>query len=376
VVAASALNALQHAFAQPLALVLLGVLPVLALIGWLARRRQRRALLLLGRLPSPAAISSVHPLLRWLRGTCRTTGLMLLVLAVAGPQWGREPEEATMPGRDLVVVLDVSRSMLADDVLGRTSPNRLGRAQDALADLIDTVQRRGGHRVALVVFAARPRLACPLTHDYDHFRDALAQLDADDPRIGPGGNPEEQVSGTRIGAALRMAVNVDDPAAGDLADRRFLDVLLLSDGDDPVTDADWEKGVAAARLARVPVYPVGIGDPIQGGRIPFRNGYLQYEGQVVWTRLQEKPLEEIARRTGGLYIPARTQEVALGRLFLERIEPKSQREDDADAVPRYQQHYAEFLGPALLLLVADTGLGWVRRRRPAVKRGLVMEGQA
>jgi Ca-activated chloride channel family protein len=264
--------------------------------------------------------------------------------------------------------------MLADDVLGRSSPNRLGRAKDALADLIDTVQRRGGHRVALVAFAARPRLVCPLTHDYDHFRDALDHLEPDDPRIGPGGRPEDQVSGTRIGEALRLAVNVNDPAADDLPDRRYTDVLLLSDADDPVTDADWEKGVAAARQARVPVHTVGIGDPNHGGRIPFRNGYLRYEGQVVWTRLQEKPLEEIARRTGGLYIPARTQEVALGRLFLERIEPKSQREDDADVVPRYQHHYADFLGPALLLLVGDMGLGWVRRRRPAVKREPVLEG--
>jgi Ca-activated chloride channel family protein len=375
-VAASALNALQHAFAYPPALLLLAVLPVLAIAGWFARRRRRRGLLLLGRLPALAAVSSVHPFLRWLRGTCRTTGLTFMVFAIAGPQWGREPEEATMPGRDLVVVLDLSRSMLADDVLGHSAPNRLGRAKDALTDLINTVQWRGGHRVALVVFAARPRLACPLTHDYDHFRDALAQLDPDDPRIGPGGRPEDQVSGTRIGEALRLAVNVNDPTADDLPDHRYTDVLLLSDGDDPVADADWERGVAAARQARLPVYTVGIGDPEHGGRIPYRKSYLEYDGKIVWTRLQEKPLEEIARRTGGVYVPARTQEVALGRLFLERIEPKSQREDDADVVPRYQQHYADFLGPAVLLLAGEMGLGWVRRRRPAVKREPAPEGAA
>src|SRR5262249_58131955 len=132
-------------------------------------------------------------------------------------------------GRDLVVVLDLSRSMLARDVL----PSRLERAGQALDDLSRAVERRGGHRLALVVFAARARIACPLTHDYDHFRQALAEQDAANPHpdIRPAGDDVQ--SGTRIGAALRLAVEAHDPH---YRDHGTQDILLLSDGDDPAHD--------------------------------------------------------------------------------------------------------------------------------------------
>src|SRR5262249_22924949 len=132
------------------------------------------------------------------------------VVGVAGPQWGRDWEEAAASGPDLVVVLDLSRSMLAQDVL----PSRSERARKALRELSYTIERRGGQRVALVVFAARARVVCPLTHDYDHFRLAVDQQDpANTPReLRPhSGGP---TSGTRIGAGLEAAVKALDPSTG------------------------------------------------------------------------------------------------------------------------------------------------------------------
>jgi Ca-activated chloride channel family protein len=361
-------NIPPHAFATPWGLWLLAALPALAVVGAVGWWRRRRALARLGRMPALAGLTSVHPALRMLRGACRSTGLTLLILAIAGPQWGRDWDQATAPGRDLVVVLDMSRSMLADDVLGQSSPNRLGRAKDALFDLADTVQRRGGHRLGLVVFAARARVACPLTHDYDHFRDALAQADPTDPRIAPEVGAEAPASGTRMGEALSKAVEIHDPAA-----QGYQDILMISDGDDPARDNEWhEKGVTAARDHKIPVNTLGVGDAAKGGRIPFKNGYLHYDGQVVWTRLQEKPLEEIAKRTGGVYTSAGTKELRLGPLFLEQIEPRGGRETREDVVARYQQHSPWFFGPALALLAAEMSLGhvrWRRARRPAPGAG-------
>src|SRR5919202_6075161 len=148
-----------------------------------------------------------HPLLLWalvlLPGLGLPLGLACLGLGAAGPQWGRDWGEALAPGRDLVVALDCSRSMLAE------TPSRLERARAALLDLSRGVRRHGGHRLGLVLFAGRARLACPLTHDYDHFR---ITVEAIDPAVVPPdlvpapGSP----SGTRIGLGLAQAVAAHD----------------------------------------------------------------------------------------------------------------------------------------------------------------------
>src|SRR5262249_23508532 len=151
-------------------------------------------------------------------------GLTVLVIGIAGPQWGRDWTQAVAPGRDLVVVLDLSRSMLAEQ------PSRLHRARAGLINLAESLRERGGHRVARVVFAGRAKVVCPLTHDYDHFREAVEEIDAD--RLPPDIAPtDDDPSGTRIGAGIRAAVDLHDPR-----NRGFQDVLLLSDGDDPARD--------------------------------------------------------------------------------------------------------------------------------------------
>src|SRR5207247_3995198 len=126
--------------------------------------------------------------------------LALLVVGAAGPRWGMGAPPPVAPGRDIVVILDLSRSMSARDAL----PSRLGKAKGALAELADAVQARGGHRLALVAFAARAQVILPLTHDYEAFRTKLAALDADTPPAAL--RAADSVSGTRLGAGLRLAV--------------------------------------------------------------------------------------------------------------------------------------------------------------------------
>ena len=331
----------------------LTALPVLVVLGVWSARRRRQALAKLG---DPSAVEMQMASRRgWrrLRGLCLMLGLLALGVGMAGPQWGRDWNQSAAPGRDLVVVLDCSRSMLAE------TPSRLERARDALLDLADAVESRGGHRLALVLFAGKARLACPLTHDYDHFRSQLDKLEtlAQERDLEPGAGEK---SGTRLGQALSLAATGDDPR---FADTR--DILLLSDGDDPGRDAEWRNGARIAVALGIRIHAVGIGDPNAAGIIRLASGPLMYEGQPVLTRLEEAPLREIAESTGGTYTSARTRTLPLGELYLDTIDNLSRREDSDDALPVYQQRYAWFLAPAFGLLALFTllGDGSVRKTR-------------
>jgi tetratricopeptide (TPR) repeat protein len=232
-------------------------------------------------------------------------------------------------------------------------PSRQERAVRALRDLADRLETHGGCRVALIAFASRARLLFPLTQDYDHFRHALDQIEAADlPPLSPG--PDEAlISGTRIGAALRLAVQAlqaEHPAARA--------ILLLSDGDDPIHDREWLEGVQAAQTAQIPVHAIGLGDPQSGHTIPVTGGLLHYAGEVVHTRLDEDILHEISRRTGGTYLPARTEAIPLGVLAQALLaKPALDAEKDEAGRPVPAQRYAWFLVPALALLALTMLLG-------------------
>ncbi len=338
---------LRHLFAHPLLLGSLGVLPLLAVLALWARRRRRQALVLLGSLPGLTARVGTRQ--RVMGGLGLVLGLTLAGVGAAGPQWGRDWEQSAAPGRDLVVVLDCSYSMFAE------TPSRLERARDALLDLCSALEKRGGHRVGLVLCAARARLACPLTHDCDHLREMLRQVveeAADDPEIQPGPG---DVSGTRLGAGLRLALASHDARFGGSQD-----ILLLSDGDDPARDGEWRPAAAAARAQGIAVHVVGLGDPDTASPVPVHKPEaparetrpLTYQGREVRTRLEEAPLREIAQVTHGMYIAAQTRALPLGAVYLDTIAGARLRDESDDVVPVYRQHYALFLLPAFGLLAS------------------------
>jgi Ca-activated chloride channel family protein len=237
------------------------------------------------------------------------------------------------------------------------TPSRLERAREALRDLFAALEKRGGHRIGLVLCAARARLACPLTHDCDHLRDTLSQLDdaADDPEIQPGPG---DASGTRLGAGLLQALAAHDPRF-----RGSQDILLLSDGDDPARDGEWRAAAAAAKTQGIPVHVIGLGDPDASSPVRLPGGPLMHDGQEVRTRLEEAPLREIAHSTNGQYISAQTRALPLGAVYLDAIGGGPLREESDDAVPIYRQHYALFLLPAFGML-ASTLLFAGRSPRP------------
>lgn len=341
-------------FEFPAVLGLLAVLPFFTFLTFLKRRRNRFAMAVFANASTLTADGKPGRSGDVLRSICFALGAALLVVGTAGPRWGSAEETTGLPGRDLVVVLDLSRSMLAQDVL----PNRLGRAQQALVELAKSLHQRGGHRLALVTFAAAARIDCPLTYDHSHFQTVVSDLDgtAPHPDLRPAGKAFS--SGTRLGAGLQTALK--------LLDRRYRsaqDILLISDGDDPAADEDWHSAVQEAAQSGIRIHTLGLGDPQRESRIPGGKGQvLRYQQREVTTRLNERPLQMIARRTGGDYLAARTQSVDLPTWFRRLAEAGPSREavQASQSLPPSRSSW--FLIPALSLLSLEAVWDWGRRR--------------
>jgi Ca-activated chloride channel family protein len=333
-------------FARPSFLYLLAVLPVLGLIAIVAARRRRSALARLGRPETVGGLSSLRPGSRRRSRLLLFLGLLGLILAVAGPRWGKGGESGVVVGRDLVVVLDLSRSMTAADMADPVHRERWEAARAGLHNLVETVRDRGGHRLALVVFAARPWIVCPLTSDYDHFRTRLDEFSpaAPPPEVRP--DPEQPiVTGTGIGAALRMALTAHDPRFPG-----YQDILLLSDGDGPGVEAESEGGVRDAADRQIPVHVVGVGDATRPTDLILGEGN---SAEFVGTKLQEGILRDIARRTRGEYLSSGREVPVLGDWFTHSIERRPSRELADDALLQPRDRSVWFLvGGVLFMLLA------------------------
>ncbi|HEX4612302.1 MAG TPA: VWA domain-containing protein [Urbifossiella sp.] len=345
-------------FARPELLAAFLILPVLALLNAHAARRRRKASDAVGR---PAALAGLltRPRVgrRW-RGFAYPLAWVALVLGLAGPRWGRSEEQGVAVGRDVVLVLDLSRSMLATDMATKNARWEAGKM--GLLDLMAAVRRRGGHRVAVVVFAARPKLLVPLTTDYDHAAAVVEEIDGRHIPLDcrPGADPAV-TSGTRIGAALVAAVAAHDP--------RFQgsqDIVLVSDGDDPAGDREWRHGADAARAAGIPVHTIGVGNPNEATDVLLDDGRLEFQPRedappdTVLTKLEEELLKQIAAETRGQYVAARKDIPRLGEFFRAAVEPFPSRQVSDDSVPQSQDRAVWFLGVALGLFL----VGWMRGR--------------
>lgn len=336
-------------FAQPWALWLLLALPAMSLLSAWARWRRTQVMRQLGTSFLIDRLMLLRPHLRRWQSITLFLGVGALILAIAGPRWGMADQLDLLGGKDIVVVLDLSKSMLAEQ------PSRFERARRCLHDLADAVEARGGHRVALVVFAAHARLQFPLTSDYDHVHIALDELDPDN--IAPALRPQsvDRIgSGTRIGTALSLAVAAHDPQRALLQD-----IILLSDGDDPASDEEWSQGVQAAHQRGLPIHVVAVGDPRDAHAIRQGSGFVQHDGKVVRTRLNEPLLQEIARRTNGFYFPAYQSSLPLGKLMRSYLEqapsaPAAATDAQDKLLIQSQLQYAWFCGAALILLGAST----------------------
>jgi Ca-activated chloride channel family protein len=318
-----------------------GILLVVALV----RKRH-----LLARLADDALLGRLVPAAGAARPAVRIVLLLaamtMLVASLVDPRWGFTYRQVQQRGADVVVVLDVSRSMLAEDA----RPDRLERARQFIRDLVEDL---GGDRVALVTFAGTATVRCPLTVDYGAFLTTL-----DTVVIEEGGR-----GGSLVGDALRTAV---DAFLDEEPDHKA--IIVFTDGEDhgsyPV-----EAAQRIADTRSIPVYTIGIGDSTEGGRIPVeRDGqrfYLTHEGREVWSVMNAEQLRAVALATGGAFVPVGTATMDMAQVYKERIEPAAKREFEATEVKRYQARFQWFAGLALALLLIESFMGDRAARRAA-----------
>ena len=262
--------------------------------------------------------------------------LIFIIFGLTRPSWNAKPEKIERKGRDIVFLLDVSKSMLAEDL----APNRIERAKLAINDCIDQLQ---GDRIALVAFAGTAAIKCPLTQDYGFFKMMLKNIDTDSIARG----------GTMMGDAIRLLVNdvFDDQA------KEYKDIVLITDGEDhdsfPV-EAAKKAGEKGMRLIAI-----GIGDENEGKRIPIVNEkgektFFKYNGKEVWSRLDADTLRKMVNVTpGGKYFNVATGTIDLGTVYMQLIAGADKKELESETIKRYEEKFQIFLTIAFLLLCIE-----------------------
>ena len=271
--------------------------------------------------------------------------LILLVPALMRPVSNPRLISREQKGRNLVFLVDVSRSMLAGDLI----PNRLERARYDILNSLDVLQ---GNRVALVAFAGKPVLKCPLTKDYAYFRAVLEDLDVNSVSRG----------GTNLGDAVRVVLDdLFDPS-----DLSAMDIILITDGEDQ--DSFPLESAGRAGREGIRLITIGLGDDKAGSVLPSEEGkeLMTYDNETVLSRADLETLRAMSRASAGGWTVA----VSEGRIPLERIIGRINRSGEQKSTGKekryeYDEHYRWFLIPSLLLfcaaLLSETGF-FVRRR--------------
>lgn len=261
--------------------------------------------------------------------------VLFCLFSLMRPQWGFEWEEIKRKGIDILIAIDTSKSMLAEDV----KPNRLERSKLAVKDL---VRKLKGDRIGLIAFSGTAFLQCPLTVDYNGFILSLDNLSVD---IIPKG-------GTSISSAIREAIKTyrDNPS-------KYKALVLITDGEDH--EGDLIKAAEKARKEGIKIFCIGIGTkegeliPVSNGRFSRRAFLKDKEGKIVKTRLDEDTLKEIAMITGGSYVRATGTEFGLDLIYEERLSKMEKREFESKMRKHYKERFQIFLGLALLLLLIE-----------------------
>jgi Ca-activated chloride channel family protein len=305
---------------------------------WLWRRTALRKLAdanLLTQL-APNVLRAKHGL----RVTLLALALVSLAVALFDPRTGGRTEKVEQRGVDLMVVIDVSRSMLAEDA----QPNRLARARQFAMDLVDAL---GSDRVGLIEFAGVPALRCPLTFNHRAF---VTQLETLSPQATIRG-------GSLLGDAIRLAAA---SLTGDTATKSTGGaIVILTDGED--MQSEPIEAAAQANERGIRVVTIGIGDPREGARIPVQSGalrrYLVHEGQEVWTKMDPSLLREVADAGGGFFVEAGTTQADIAATANLLRAGLQQRTTEAKDVSTKDPLFQWLAAIALLMLAAECVVG-------------------
>jgi Ca-activated chloride channel family protein len=275
-------------------------------------------------------------------------GATLLIIGASGPRIGSKLEEVEQKGREIIIALDVSNSMLAEDI----KPSRLERSKQMISRMVDRIS---SDRIGLIVFAGDAYTQIPITDDYPSVKMFLE-----------GAGPEMvSKQGTAIGAAINLAArsfsaSPETAASGQTVPNRA--IVVITDGENHEDDAVGEATAAAAKGIRI--YTVGLGDP-NGVPIPVRPGSASNrrdrDGQVVVSKLNEKLLVEVARAGNGAYI-------AGDRInsLIDELDQLQKTELSSRVFSEFSERFQYFAGFALLFLFLESLIR--SRKNPLLKR--------
>jgi Ca-activated chloride channel homolog len=311
------------------------MIPAVILLFIMMRAWRKRAMQRFGDMHMVKQLfSDVSETKPWLKLVLLLLAIASLIIGIMNPQVGSRLEEVKREGADLIIALDVSNSMKAEDL----SPNRLEKAKQAIEKLVDKLK---GDRLGLIVFAGEAYVQLPITSDYEAAKLFLETIDTD---LVP-------VQGTEIGSAVTTAVQSfgDDPSGKNKA------IIIITDGEahdegamDAVTEAA-EKGIV--------IHTIGMGSP-GGAPIPvYRNkvqiGYHKdKEGNTVVTRLNEAMLQGLAEAGNGIYVRATNAEAGLS-VVMSEIDKLEKQEFESKMYTDYDDRFMYGIAIALVLLIAE-----------------------
>lgn len=260
--------------------------------------------------------------------------MLLLAITLMRPQWGFEWQEVKRSGLDILIAIDTSKSMLAEDI----KPNRFERSKLAVKDLMKKLR---GDRIGLIAFSGSAFLQCPLTVDYSGFTRSLDSLDVN--TIPKGG--------TSITSAINTALESYEGGM-----KKYKVLIIITDGEDH--EGSPTRAAEEAKENGIKVYTIGIGTK-DGELIPYtdRAGDKSFlkdgEGNVVKTRLDENPLKEIAMIAEGSYVKATSSEFGLELIYDEKLSKMEKRDIEEKMIKKYKERFQFPLLLALLLLCIE-----------------------
>ena len=340
-------------FSNLSALFFLWSLPLLILVYIYASYKRKQALETFAHTSILTRINiSINQTKRLWKMILILAAFVFIIIGLARPGWNPQPRKISRMGRDVVFIIDVSKSMLAEDL----APNRLERAKLAINDCIDRLKGKGD-RIALIAFAGTAVVKCPLTLEEKFFRRMVEDISIYSIARG----------GTKIGDAIRIAVNdiFDDK------EKRYKDIILITDGEDD--DSFPEKAAQGAGERGIRLLAFGLGDENEGTRIPItdengRRTYMTYEDdegnkQLVISRLDADMLRKMVNATpGGKYLNVATGNFDLGKIYLDLVAGAEKKELESSTVKLYEERFQVFLMLGFILLAVKMLIG-IRRKK-------------
>ena len=327
-------------------LFLLWIIPVMVIFYLYAfRKRDRLLVLFCGKELVSELVPDFKKGRRRMKAFLALLAMTFGIVALTQPQWGFHWEEIKRVGVDIIVAIDVSESMLAEDV----KPSRLKRAKREVFDLIEMLE---GDRIGLIVFAGTSFVQCPLTLDYGACKMFLDYIDTD---LIP-------VPGTALADAIRTAT-----ASFSKRERKSKALILITDGEDH--EGEPIEAAKEAKQEGIKIFPIGVGRK-EGVPIPLRGGSGGFkkdrQGDMVITHLDETTLQKIALETGGSYVSSVTGDMDLDKIYKEGIKQRiEQKQLKSTRKRRWEQRFQWFILCALLFIGLEF---FVSERKTAIAK--------